>query len=406
MTIANSADLTVTGGVITNRDFSSNRSTLASILSLSSDSGFAKYVALKTSGSNRWAIMSNASVETGSNVGSDFEIRRYADNGSLIDAPISASRSTGVVSFSQANSVLNGLLPDQSANTGKYLVTNGSNASWSVINNVSWSSVTSTPATILGYGITDAYTKTEVDNFITGLDFKQSVRAVTTANIALSGTQTIDGVALTVGDRVLVKSQTAGSENGIYVVASGSWTRATDADGSPTNEVTAGMYCFVEEGTANADSGWVLATDGPIAIGTTALTFTQFNGLGQVVAGAGLTKTGNTLDVGTASSSRIVVNADDIDLAIVSDSGGGSFLKFSRDSHGRVSGTSPVVQSDLTGLGVADDSLVVHKAGTETITGNKTFSGTATVQEPTSASHAASKRYAENFALAMAVVFG
>lgn len=138
-----------------------------------------------------------------------------------------------------------------------------------------------------------AATKQYVDNLVTGLDFKQSVRAISTTNITLSGAQTIDGVALVAGDRILVTGQTTATANGIYVVAAGAWTRATDADVSA--EVTPGMFCFVEEGTTYSDSGWVLATNAPIVLGTTALTFTQFNGLGQISAGTGLDKTGSTV---------------------------------------------------------------------------------------------------------------
>jgi hypothetical protein len=161
-------------------------------------------------------------------------------------------------------------------------------------------------------GAQDAATKAYVDAISQGLDVKQSVRAATTANITLSAPQTIDGVSVIAGDRVLVKNQSTGSQNGIYVVAASAWTRAADAN-SATN-LTAGAFTFVEEGTVNADSGWVLTTNSPITIDTTGLTFAQFSGAGQVVAGAGLTKTGNTLDVG-GTASRIVVNADTIDIA-------------------------------------------------------------------------------------------
>jgi hypothetical protein len=141
----------------------------------------------------------------------------------------------------------------------------------------------------------DAATKAYVDAVKTGLDVKDSVRAATTANITLSGTQTIDGVAVIAGDRVLVKDQSTGSQNGIYVVAASAWSRSSDADLS--SEVTAGLFTFVEEGTANADSGWVLTTNNAITLGTTALTFAQFSGAGQITAGSGLSKSGNTLSV-------------------------------------------------------------------------------------------------------------
>jgi hypothetical protein len=158
----------------------------------------------------------------------------------------------------------------------------------------------------------DAATKAYVDAVKTGLDVKDSVRVATTANITLSGTQTIDDVAVIAGNRVLVKDQSTGSQNGIYVVAAGAWSRSTDADAS--SEVTGGMFTFVSEGTVNADSGWVLSTNDSITLGTTALTFVQFSGAGQVTAGAGLTKTGTTLDVvGTAN--RITVNPDSIDIS-------------------------------------------------------------------------------------------
>ena len=98
----------------------------------------------------------------------------------------------------------------------------------------------------------------------------------TTANVNLStgGFLTIDGVTLAEGDRVLVMNQTAGAENGIYVAHSGAWTRAVDADSSL--KVTAGMYCFVTEGTVNGDTGYMLTTDDP-TLDTDALTFVQFS---------------------------------------------------------------------------------------------------------------------------------
>ena len=162
-------------------------------------------------------------------------------------------------------------------------------------------------------GAQDAATKAYVDATRSGLDVKASVRAATTANITLTNTQTIDTIALAVGDRVLVKNQTTGADNGIYVVASGAWTRAEDCDNAPGVEVTSGMFTFVEEGTTNADSGWVLTTDGAITVGTTALSFVQFSGAGQITAGLGLSKTGNTLDVNVANG--IEISGDNVQLA-------------------------------------------------------------------------------------------
>lgn len=157
----------------------------------------------------------------------------------------------------------------------------------------------------------DAATKAYVDAARSGLDVKQSVRAATTANITLSNTQTIDGIALQVGDRVLVKDQSTGSENGVYVVASGSWARATDFD--EPYEVTAGVFFFVEEGTVNADAGFVITSDNPQTVGTDPLTFTQFSGAGQIIAGDGLSKSGNTLTVNVANG--IEISGDNVQLA-------------------------------------------------------------------------------------------
>jgi hypothetical protein len=204
----------------------------------------------------------------------------------------------------------------------------------------------------------DAATKAYVDAARMGLDVKQSVRVATTASITLSGTQTIDNVSVIAGDRVLVKNQSTASENGIYVVAAGSWSRASDADSS--SEVTAGMFTFVSEGTANADSGWVLTTNDEIVLDTTSLAFAQFSGAGQITAGAGLTKNGSTLDVG-GTTGRIVVNADSIDLDTVSQtdgngSSGTSFVQsVTRDSYGRVTGvtTASVQDASTSDKGIA-----------------------------------------------------
>ena len=159
----------------------------------------------------------------------------------------------------------------------------------------------------------DAATKAYVDAARSGLDVKQSVRAATTANITLSGTQTVDGVALAVGNRVLVKNQTTATQNGIYVVASGAWSRATDAD--EPNEVSPGLFLFVEEGSTNSDSGWVITSDNPLTVGTDAIVFTQFSGTGMIIAGNALTKTGNTLDVVVAASGGIEIVSDALQLA-------------------------------------------------------------------------------------------
>ena len=163
-----------------------------------------------------------------------------------------------------------------------------------------------------------AATKGYVDAARSGLDVKQSVRAATTGPINIA-TDLEDGdvldttVTLATGNRVLVKNQSTASENGIYVVqATGAAVRATDFDSSA--EVTPGAFTFVEEGTVNADSGWVLTTDGTITVGTTGLTWALFSVAGTILAGDGLSKTGNVLNVNVVAD-RTAITGDAVDIA-------------------------------------------------------------------------------------------
>ena len=161
-----------------------------------------------------------------------------------------------------------------------------------------------------GFGANSLVSKEYVDAVKVGLDFKDSVRVASTANVTISGPgAAIDGVTLSSGDRVLLKDQSTASQNGIYVFngAASAMTRATDADADA--EVTSGLFVFVEAGTVNADNGFVLTTDGSITVGSTSLSFVQFSGAGQITAGDALTKTGNQLDV----------NDDNVTLEVNSD---------------------------------------------------------------------------------------
>ena len=182
-----------------------------------------------------------------------------------------------------------------------------------------------------GFGDSSLANKAYVDQVAQGLDTKPSCRVATTANLSATysngssgvgatltagsnGAIVIDGVSLSVNDRVLVKDQSTASQNGIYKVTtqgSGSaafvLTRATPED--QPSELTGGSFVFVEEGTANADNGYVFTHTGAPTFGSTSLDVAQFSGAGQITAGAALTKTGNQLDVAVDDSS-IEVNAD------------------------------------------------------------------------------------------------
>jgi hypothetical protein len=199
-----------------------------------------------------------------------------------------------------------------------------------------------------------AATKGYVDAARSGLDVKQSVRAATTGAINLTSDlengDTIDGVTLATGDRVLVKHQGTASENGIYVVqASGAAVRATDFDG--TGEVSGGAFTFVEEGTTHADSGWVVSSNGAITVGTDSIEWVQFSGAGQITAGDGLTKTGNTINVvGTAD--RITANADSVDIASTY-VGQSSITTLGTITTGTWNGTDVAIADGGTGSGTA-----------------------------------------------------
>lgn len=163
-------------------------------------------------------------------------------------------------------------------------------------------------------------TKGYVDSARQGLDVKQSVRLASTANVAiangLEAGDTIDGVVLVAGDRVLLKNQTTASENGIYVaVASGAASRSSDANGTAdTGELKSGTFAFVEEGTVNFDSGFVVSTDGTITVDSTNITWTQFSGAGSFEAGDGLSKSGTQVNV-NVTANRTAITADAIDIS-------------------------------------------------------------------------------------------
>jgi hypothetical protein len=192
-----------------------------------------------------------------------------------------------------------------------------------------------------------AATKGYVDAVKQGLDIKDSVRVATTANLAVTSTDsnvltaqtngtslnTIDGKLLVVGNRILVKNQdgssgsASASYNGIYTVTQLGTaslplvlTRAVDADNGNV-EVNSGMFTFVEEGDTNADTGWVLTNDGSITINSTPLTFSQFSAAGQIYDGSGLLKIGNTLHIGQGDGISVLDNSVAVNSTVLRTSG-------------------------------------------------------------------------------------
>ena len=208
----------------------------------------------------------------------------------------------------------------------------------------------------------DVATKAYVDAASAGLDIKASVRVATAAALPAYTRSTnvitasangvlaaVDGITLVVSDRVLLKNGAAGSDNGIYTVTSvGSagtpfvLTRSTDADTSV--KVTSGMFCFVEEGTANDNTGWVLTTNNPITLNTTALTFTQFSSAGSYTGGNGITITGQVITANVTA--RFTFTSQALDLANAGTAG--SYTSVTTDQYGRITAGADIVSG--TGL--------------------------------------------------------
>ena len=227
-----------------------------------------------------------------------------------------------------------------------------------------------------GTAAQDAATKNQVDVAQAGLDAKDSCRVATTANITLSGEQTIDGVTTTT-DRVLVKNQTTGSQNGIYVSAAGAWARSTDADANV--EVTAGLYTLITEGTVAGGQGFVLTTDDPITVGTTALSFSQFSGVGDLVGGTGITKSGNTISVDASQTQITDVGA--LDAGSIT-SGFGAI----NNGSSTITTTGAVATGALTVTGTITGALTGNVTGNVTGSSGSTTGNAATATTATTVS--------------------
>lgn len=230
----------------------------------------------------------------------------------------------------------------------------------------------------------DITNKAYVDAVAQGLDIKASVVASTTANITLSGTQTVDGIALVAGDRCLVKNQTAAADNGIYVVSASAWARSDDMN---TWAQVPGAFTFIETGTTLADTGWVCTSNAGGTIGVTAINFTQFSGGTSYTAGTGLTLVGSVFSLtnpvainlgGTAGTSTPVAGA-------VPYGTGTAYAFTAAGTTGQVltsaTAGAPTWTTPFAGITVTDDTTtnatrypLFTSATTGTITGNNTSS--------------------------------
>lgn len=265
------------------------------------------------------------------------------------------------------------------------------------------SEVTGLPAS--PSGDTAATSKAYVDGVAAGLDWKDSVRAATTAAGTLASSfangSAIDGVTLATNDRILIQDQGTASENGIYIVqATGAPVRADDL---AAGDQAAGAAVFVEEGTANADSGFVCTSNSTAdTVGTHALTWTQFTGLGDVTAGTGLTKSGNTLNVGagngiSVAADTVLVNADTASTttteanAVIVGANGVSVKVDDSTIEGSGQGSAGaeslrLKDGGITGAKLASDIAITTTGNIETTAGTFTGDGSGLTNLPSAAS--------------------
>lgn len=207
----------------------------------------------------------------------------------------------------------------------------------------------------------DAARLTDVQTAQAGIDVKPSARAASTGNVnTASAPSSLDGVTLAGNDRVLLKNQTTGSQNGLWVFASAgaALTRTDDT-------ITANSMVFVEEGTTQADTSWMVTTDGAIVLGTTTLTWTQFGAATSYTAGNGLTLTGNTIDV-VAADGSITVAADSITVGLVTVAKGGTNATTAAAARTNLS-TLTSYSADVGALTAGSASNITHNLGTKDI---------------------------------------
>jgi len=330
---------------------------------------------------------SHATTLKGGNVSSNIDISLPTTAGTVITTGnlTDVAGTIGTLTALTVDNVLIGSADDQTISTSSGVLKLNPATDIDAVNNKIINVANPTAAH-------HATNKGYVDGLIQGLDVKGSVRVASTANGTLSSDfangDSVGGVTVATGDRILIKEQSTGSENGVYTVnASGAPTRATDFDSNAG--ITAGAFVFVEEGT-NGDQGFVLTNNGTITIGSTSLVFTQFSGAGNISAGNGLQQSGTQISVLLPSGSGLAAGgaglsiapggvtdammaASSVDLAtdtvtnsLTVDHGGTGLTTIAKGSL-LVANTADTITALDGGASNTDDKVLLYTGGSDTL---------------------------------------
>jgi len=326
-------------------------------LTVAGTSGGVPYFTSGTTWASSGALTANAIVLGGGAGAAPAPLASLGTTTTVLHGNAAGAPTFGAVSLTAD---VSGTLPIANGGTG---ATTSAGAAFALKGaNTDLTSVALTTGTVstTPSGSTDIANKSYVDTVAQGLDTKASCVAATTVNITLSAPQTIDGVSLVAGDRCLVKNQSTAADNGIYLVAAGSWTRALDMD---TWAEVPGAYVFIETGTTQADTGWVCTSNAGGTIGVTAITWAQFSGAGSGVSSLNFGTTG--LTPASATTGAITVAGT---LAVAN---GGTGVTTSTGTGSAVLSASPTFTGTLAAAAITA-STTLGVTGVSTLTGGAT----------------------------------